>query len=475
MLNKIRISDLPLAKTLKGLFTVGVDSSNSDVKVDLGFVEDAAEAANTSAATANQAAQAADTARENIAGDLLQKSSMFTGAIMGKGRYYLADPGLFTSNSFTIRAIIGITKDLTDISDISEYALGTGGSESLSFFKDTSGYGYIRISDGGAVRDRRIDDKKLLEVIIVSNGEQSYSFLNSIKNSSENKQSNYTAPKGISFGGYYSSGVQFKHGCCIALQIFNFPFSDEDASASWNGGHPELWRAPDVWRNITSVTWPTGIYQPARGTWYRSSANVNQTDNVPAANGFSGEFQRFISSTSSAYTAAFCQFSGTIVGNNKVLFIEFEYRSDGTVYLYDDLSGYGGFKTLPANTGDAQKAYVLTRAGVTCSIRTDPQKTLEIRTLSIRAAGAIVDLIPASLTPTVWKDISGQGNDIPYVPFDSNPDECEMAYENMGFPDTIIGTEAPAVIPNFIGQRYIDTTNKAEYTAYGTSSASDWK
>lgn len=481
----VKISELPKSTETAGRATLATnEQTNQSEALELTAVADAtqtaldaAQTANqssqtalASAATANQAAQNADTARENIAGDLAQKSSMFTGAIMGNGGYYKADSTLFNQNSFTIRAVIGITKNLSDISTAKEYVIGTGGSESVAFKANNE----IRISDGSGERDKPVKDNKLLEVIIVSNGEQSYSFLNSIKNSPGNKQSNYTAPKGISFGRYYSSGEQFKHGCCIALQIFNFPFSDEDAAASWNGGHPELWRAPDAWRNTAPVTWPTGIYQPARSTWYKNSAKVNQTDNVPAANGFSGEFQRFTSSTSGAHTAAFCQFSSAI-GNNKVLFIEFEYRSEGTVYLYDDLSGYGGFKTLPVNTGDAQKAYVLTRAGVTCGIRTDPQKTLEIRTLSIRAAGAIVDLIPASLTPTVWKDISGQGNDIPYVPFDSNPAECEMAYENMGFPDTIIGTEAPAVAPNFIGQRYVDTTNKAEYTAYGTSSASDWK
>ena len=480
----VKISELPKSTETAGRATLATnEQTNQSEALELTKVAeatqtalDAAQTANqssqtalASAATANQAAQNADTARENIAGDLAQKSSMFTGAIMGKGGYYKADSTLFNRNSFTIRAVIGITKNLSDIS-AAEYVVGTGGSESVSLM----GNNYIRISDGSGSRDRPINDNKLLEIIIVSNGEQSYFFLNSIKNTPGNKPSSYTAPKGIAFGRYYSSGLQFTRGNCIALQIFNFPFSDEDAAASWNGGHPELWRAPDAWRN-TTVTWPTGIYQPAKSTWCKTSEDVNQTDDVPAANGFSGEFQQFISSTPFAYTAAYCQFSSRSVGNDTALFIEFEYRSYGPVYLYDDLSGYSGFKTLPANTGAAQKAYVITRAGLTCSIRTDPAKMLEIRTLSIQSAGVIVDLIPASLTPTVWKDISGQGNDIPYVPIGSNPAECEMAYENMGFPDTIIGTEAPAVIPNFIGQRYIDTTNKAEYTAYGTSSASDWK
>lgn len=306
-----RLSDLEESKDYENLYTLGYKVENGANKSYQVPLQQVAESYN--------------------------KSSMFTGAIMGKGGYYKADSALFNQNSFTIRAVVGITKDLSDIST-AEYVVGTGGSESVALKKNDC----IRISDGSGARDRLIRDNKLLEVIIVSNGEQSYSFLNSIKNSPQNKTSNYTAPKGIAFGRYYSSGLQFTRGNCIALQIFNFPFSDEDAKDSWNGGHPELWRAPDVWRKADS-----------------------------------------------------------------------------------------------------------------------PQRV-------------VVDLIPASLTTTVWKDISGQGNDIPYVPFDSNPAECEMAYENMGFPDTIIGTEAPNTVPNFIGQEYLDTTAKTTYKAFGTSSAADW-
>ena len=478
----VKISELPKSTETAGRATLATnEQTNQSEALELTKVAeatqtalDAAQTANqssqtalASAATANQAAQNADTARENIAGDLAQKSSMFTGAIMGKGYFGQNSPAWLESEIKTYRVVFKTGTELQENSGVLDTSNSNYGVRVFV------GIGYIRICyNGYNAFDVPAKQNYLYEVIIVNTPTDCYAWCNMSKTSVLQRAETYIAPKRFWLGCMASAPDALK-GNIISAQVFNFAFTDEDAAASWNGGHPELWRAPDAWRNTAPVTWPTGIYQPARSTWYKSSAIVNQTDSVPAANGFSGEFQRFISSTSGAYTAAFCQFS-SVIGNNKVLFIEFEYRSDGTVYLYDDLSGYGGFKILPA-TGDAQKAYVLTRAGVTCSIRTDPQKTLEIRTLSIRAAGAIVDLIPASLTPTVWKDISGQGNDIPYVPFDSNPAECEMAYENMGFPDTIIGTEAPAVIPNFIGQRYVDTTNKAAYTAYGTSSASDWK
>lgn len=93
----------------------------------------------------------------------------------------------------------------------------------------------------------------------------------------------------------------------------------------------------------------------------------------------------------------------------------------------------------------------------------------------IESARCILDLNPKGLLPTVWRDTSGHGNNLPYSPPSGNPDTCELSYENHGFPDVITGTAAPTVIPNFVGQRFIDTTNKVTYTAYGTTSAGDWK
>ena len=44
-----------------------------------------------------------------------------------------------------------------------------------------------------------------------------------------------------------------------------------------------------------------------------------------------------------------------------------------------------------------------------------------------------------------------------------------------GLPITRIGSDTPAIIPDFIGQKYVDTTNKKLYFAFGASSVSDWK
>lgn len=72
-MKKIKISQLPLYSSLKGLFTIGTDANNNSVKVSLAFVEQettnavnnaktATTAANTAAKSANEAKAAADKA-----------------------------------------------------------------------------------------------------------------------------------------------------------------------------------------------------------------------------------------------------------------------------------------------------------------------------------------------------------------------------------------------------------------------------
>lgn len=65
-MKKIKISELPLYSSLKGLFTIGTDANNRSVKVSLEFVEEktteAVKNAETATAAANKATEAAKTA-----------------------------------------------------------------------------------------------------------------------------------------------------------------------------------------------------------------------------------------------------------------------------------------------------------------------------------------------------------------------------------------------------------------------------
>lgn len=68
-MKKVKISELPLFSSLKGLFTIGTDDQNRSVKVSLEFIETetnkAVKNADTSAANADRAATDARTATDN--------------------------------------------------------------------------------------------------------------------------------------------------------------------------------------------------------------------------------------------------------------------------------------------------------------------------------------------------------------------------------------------------------------------------
>lgn len=61
-IKKKKISELPLADTLVGLYTIGVNALNKSVKVGLEFLKTAADAATNAATAANTAKKNADTA-----------------------------------------------------------------------------------------------------------------------------------------------------------------------------------------------------------------------------------------------------------------------------------------------------------------------------------------------------------------------------------------------------------------------------
>ena len=477
----VKISELPKSTETNGRATLATnEQTNQSEALELTAVADATQtaldAAQTadqssqtalaSAATANQAAQNADTARENIAGDLSQKSSMFTGAIMGKGKFYSTAEPLLLDGDMTLRVVFKTAAEVSAPQYIIRTTYTNGGMTATISNRILA----IRVS--GSRYQFPVLPSTLYELILIKSSDKGSCVLNAVPKSGVEPTEHVDTPTMLLLGADRNDVYGFP-GVFISAQIFSFAFSDDDAAASWNGGHPELWRVPDAWRRVPALTWPSSTQTPESGTWGSSSSNIQREDNLPVANGFSGNFQRFTNTDESGVPSVYLV---TKNSNVSPMVVEFEYRANGGLIAYDSFSGYSGFKTFPA-ADTAQKAIVHTHAGFTLSLRGigSANQQMEIRTLSIKTCECVCDLTPNSLTPTVWKDISGQGNDIPYVPFDSNPTECEMAYENMGFPDTIIGTEAPAVIPNFIGQRYIDTTSKAEYTAFGTSSASDWK
>ena len=82
--------------------------------------------------------------------------------------------------------------------------------------------------------------------------------------------------------------------------------------------------------------------------------------------------------------------------------------------------------------------------------------------------GCIAEYLPSSLTPTSWRDTSGQVNDLTI----STPVELDYSEP---CEERIEGDAPPTIVPDFKGQIFADNTAKVSYEAWGTTSAADWK
>lgn len=253
----IKISELPKSTKTNGRATLATnEQTNQSEALELTAVADATQtaldAAQTatqssqtalaSAATANQAAQAADTARENIAGDLAQKSSMFTGAIMGKGQFISSDSRLLLTGEKTLRVVFKTGDDVTSDQQIFS-SNNYGVSVSVSIADD----GYLSLSPGGYNTYLvKAEPNTLYECILVTRNSDCWAYVNR-KRRNTSFNASLPAPNNFIIGAKYSKANPFQ-GIIVSVSLFNFAFSDEDANSSWNNGHPESWRAPESWR-----------------------------------------------------------------------------------------------------------------------------------------------------------------------------------------------------------------------------------
>lgn len=254
----VKISELPKSTETAGRATLATnEQTNQSEALELTEVAeatqtalDAAQTANqssqtalASAATANQAAQNADTARENIAGDLAQKSSMFTGAIMGKGQFMSADSHLLLTGEKTVRIVFKTSDDVTG----NQQQIFTFNNYGISVSVDISNDGYVSLSPGGSrTYSKKAEPNTLYECILVTRNSDCWAYVNRTRVNTDFNAS-LPAPNNFIIGARYSKTNPFQ-GIIVSVSLFNFAFSDEDANASWNNGHPESWRAPESWR-----------------------------------------------------------------------------------------------------------------------------------------------------------------------------------------------------------------------------------
>lgn len=388
-------------------------------------------------AAENHADSVAAEAEETAVRDAVLRTRL-TGAVMGKGLFKSSDPALTAeiAGQPHTTVILFVTPTTASSGNLSLYNEGAGGNIGYGCHIFHTGSNVIVSMRGLQIAAKTVPLGALCCVAISYDGDRRcIAAINGTTTVKETPAYMYPHdPQQFLLGGNEAAadtgklpGIRL-----VAARRFNFAMTSEDLTAIWNGGHPELWRVPDEWRRVRRLGWPTAIYKPEAETWARNTGNAVRTDNVVAANGFSGNFQRFEipeGGTAISIYNAFQRYDGKTRRERQR--IRFEYRSSGSI----SVRGLGNF---PANTGNATVAEIIgdTADYMVIELKGQANDYMEIRTLAIDAVGCLLDLFPAGLTPTVWYDASGQENDVPYFLNGNKAGEVELSYDTTGFADT---------------------------------------
>lgn len=377
----------------------------------------------------------ADAAEEQAVRDAVLRR-LPTGAVMGKGLFNSSDAALTSDckGKQHTTALLFVTPESVPASATSLYIEGADGTHGYGAYVQYGGHVILSFR-GLTLQSETVPAGTLCLVVFSYFGDDKIiSSVNGVTVVNDAPQFLYMHnPHRFILGGSENTSTSGRLAASrfVAARRFDFAMGEEQIALLYNGGHPELWRVPDSWRQVRPLGWPTGKWQPGSGTWVGNNGDMTHASDVPAANGFSGTFQRSVANSGSILSL-FCsfQYSNGEAGYGMQR-IRFEYRCDKP-FTIDGVS-------YPANTGDAKEAVwvgEVSKYVVLYLQGAAPGSYIEIRTLEIAAVGAVLDLVPAGLTPTLWRDTSGQGNDVPYVPAGINPDEVVLSDSLAGFPAT---------------------------------------
>lgn len=473
------------ANTLAGVARTAANNAEAAAE-DAQTTRDSAE---TAANTAQQAAADAEKTAADISQDLTGKADLDadkkyllptqldpttgyqTGMITGKGIFKTDNSNvIFKDKPHTTMLAFVIPKNLSFVQVM--YNEGAGGTNAYGFYVYVSTSKTVAaVMRGTTLATKTLSSGAICFVAMSYTPDgQCLVRINETAKTLESVEYKYEDRAAVINIGGQEGGTSSKSEVALLFcRTFDFAMTAEQLTEAWNNGHPELWRIPDEFR-AHEIVWPIGNVTESQNAFLGNNpSQITLTQNVPHENGFSGAFQRFAGASKAP--SVYCNL--WIYNYNRApIRLTIEYRSTSDLYSDFTLTKL----LLPANTGDAKTVTLDVIAGAyegTIYAKTTDD-TFEIRTIKAEEIGCVLDLNAHGLLPTVWRDTSGHGNDVPYVPFSENPAECELSYENHGFKDIIIGTAAPTITPDFIGQKFIDTTNKVTYTAYGTTAASDW-
>lgn len=405
------------------------------------FATDTEKSAWNSKETPGGASMKASAAEENAVRDS-NLHRQITGAVMGKGVFRSSDATLLPKDQSHTTLLLFTTPDARPTSgSVTLYNESTDGSVSYGVYVAYKDTGEIAVYMRGVLIASAEVPVATLCCVGLSYEEtgRCMGMINGEVTAMENLAYPYAHdPAGMWIGSAEDSGhngalPSFR---MVACRRFNFPMTTAQLRMAYNAGHPEFWEVPDVWLGIQPAAWPTASYTPSQDTWRNNALSMTMQNNVAAANGFSGPFQHWTNGTGgrvSVYNEWRLRNKDTDL--NRCQLVEFEYRCDAPLRAATGSKIYGEWE---ANTGSAKKGSYIAPAGeyTNLDLVGGSGTFLEVRTLRIVTLGCVLNLVPAGLWETQWKDASGQSVDVPYVPAGINPDEVELSHSTDGYPAT---------------------------------------
>lgn len=206
----------------------------------------------------------------------------------------------------------------------------------------------------------------------------------------------------------------FFNGIINSVRLFNYALSASEVATLWNGGQPERYMLPRNMFHPDETIFPTEKYTPSKNTWKIGvPADGTAAEDVAAANGFSGPFQR-ITSVNNATLNIYSDFlnSSTAIRAEPKIF-QVEYRSSVPIRV---MSNNMELLRLDANEGEAKRvSFISAKDKLVYLYPTTAGGYVEIRTLSIAPIQCVAEYVPAGLLTDRWRDTSGAGLDLPYL------------------------------------------------------------
>lgn len=249
----------------------------------------------------------------------------------------------------------------------------------------------------------KIETGKVYQVIVtVDKQGEAVGYLNSIARNRTSDFAAYTAPVGFSLGGLKTGQLKYP-GIILGARLFNYALTASEVATLWNGGEPERYMLPNYQRG------PFSDVSLKNQSWTNVSGKTTPYD----------ESTRTVTYTDGGGAMQDCYTNANKMAAQRCVYrlsVQIHgYTGKGTLYIINNQKGV--YATIDddglavAYIKDVEKGSLFFRGGegIIGSWNVDDD-------LHVEPIYCVAEYIAAGLLADKWRDTSGAGLDLPYVP-----------------------------------------------------------